>query len=191
MSIGRGMDLLGNYVDDEGNSIDRHGRFINTRDYFTSNGLINADKQREEEYTRRLSQIIVKEYHKINRVFASHLVAFTAFRMWRKQYNKLDLYDFLRLPDEDMAINYDEFKTQFKKARKQVFKLKKQNKVNVAAHLKGSIDDVIRLGIDNVGMYHSKRPLLTDKAGNIITKDLNTLYYYHNRMNGYDLEKYI
>lgn len=191
VSIGRGMDLLGNYVDDEGNSIDRHGRFINTRDYFTSNGVINADKQREEEYTRRLSQIIVKEYHKINRVFASHLVAFTAFRMWRKQYNKLDLYDFLRLPDEDMVIDYEEFKTQFKKARKQVFKLKKQNKVNVAAHLKGNIDDVIRLGIDNVGMYHSKRPLLTDKAGNIITKDLSTLYYYHNRMNGYDLEKYI
>ncbi|UII32504.1 1-acyl-sn-glycerol-3-phosphate acyltransferase [Fulvivirga ulvae] len=191
VSIGRGMDLLGNYVDDDGNSIDKHGRFINTRDYFTSNGEINADKQREEEYTRRLSQIIVKEYHKINRVFASHLVAFTAFRLWRKQHYKLDLYDFLRLPEEEMVINYDEFKTQFKKARKHVFKLKKQNKVNVAAHLKGNIDDVIKMGIDNVGMYHSKRPLLTDKAGNIITKDLNTLYYYHNRMNGYDLEKYI
>ncbi|MBL6448670.1 1-acyl-sn-glycerol-3-phosphate acyltransferase [Fulvivirga sp. 29W222] len=191
VSIGCGMDLLGNYVDDEGNSIDQHGRFINTRDYFTSNGEITADKQREEEYTRRLSQIIVKEYHKINRVFASHLVAFIAFNLWRKQYNKLDLYDFLRLPEEEMVINYDVFRSHFKKVRKQIFKLKKENKVNVAAHLKGNIDDVIKLGIDNVGMYHSKRPLLTDKAGNIITKDLNTLYYYHNRMNGYDLKKHI
>lgn len=191
VSIGRGMDLLGNYVDDEGNSIDKHGRFIDTRDYFISNGEINADKQREEEFTRRLSQIIVKEYHKINRVFASHLVAFTAFRLWRKQYNKLDLYDFLRLPEEEMVIDYEEFKTNFQMARKQILKLKKENKVNVAAHLKGNIDEVIKLGIDNVGMYHSKRPLLLDKAGNVITKDLNTLYYYHNRMNGYDLEKYI
>ena len=191
VSIGRGMDLMGNYVDNDGNSIDKHGRFIDTRDYFMSNGKINIDKQREEEFTRRLSEIIVKEYHRINRVFASHLVAFTAFRLWRKQYHKLDLYDFLRLPEEDLCINYEEFKHHFECLRQRVFTLKKQKKVNVAAHMKGDLDEVIKHGIDNVGMYHSKRPLLMDKQGDIITKDLNTLYFYHNRMNGYDLEKCI
>ena len=191
VSIGRGMDLMGNYVDNDGNSIDKHGRFIDTRDYFMSNGKINIDKQREEEFTRRLSEIIVKEYHRINRVFASHLVAFTAFRLWRKQYHKLDLYDFLRLPEEDLCISYEEFKHHFECLRQRVFTLKKQKKVNVAAHMKGDLDEVIKHGIDNVGMYHSKRPLLMDKQGDIITKDLNTLYFYHNRMNGYDLEKCI
>src|SRR5687768_2130853 len=34
VSIGKGLDVLGNYVDDEGNSLDPHGRVINTRDYF-------------------------------------------------------------------------------------------------------------------------------------------------------------
>ena len=29
------------------------------------------------------------------------------------------------------------------------------------------------------------------KDGNITSEDLNLLYYYHNRMNGYGLEKYI
>ncbi|MEQ8927150.1 MAG: 1-acyl-sn-glycerol-3-phosphate acyltransferase, partial [Fulvivirga sp.] len=86
VSIGRGMDLLGNYVDEKGNSIDKQGRFIDTRHYFTTNGVITEDKQRESEYTRRLAEIIVKEFHRINRVFASHLVAFVAFRIWRKRY---------------------------------------------------------------------------------------------------------
>lgn len=191
VSIGPAMDLLGNYVDEDGKSIDRHGRFINTRDYFISNGEVTDDRQREEEYTRRLSRIIVKEYHRINRVFASHLVAFTAFRIWRKQHDKLDLYDFLRLPEEELFIPYDEFKEAFVKARKRVLKLKKENKVNVAAHLKGQLDEVINLGLENVGMYHSKRPLLRSRTGHIITRDLTTLYYYHNRMDGYDLEEYI
>lgn len=191
VSIGSGMDLLGNYVDDDGNSIDRQGRFIDTRDYFISNGEVSIDQQREEEYTRRLSRVIVKEFHRINRVFASHLVAFVAFRIWQKKYEKLDLYDFLRLPEEELSISYEEFKEVFSRARQAVFKMKNQNKVNVAAHLKGQIDEVITLGLDNVGMYHSKRPLLRNKTGDIITRDLNTLYYYHNRMDGYDLEKYV
>lgn len=189
VSIGRAMDLMGNYVDDEGRSIDKQGRFIDLRDYFVSDGKINVDKQREAEYTRQLSKVIVKEFHRINRVFASHLVAFVAFRMWRKKYQKLDLYEFLRLPEEDLQINYEEFKEAFTMCRTRVLKLKKKKKVNVAAHLKGDIDEVIKIGIENVGMYHVKRPLMMDKSNNILTKDLNTLYYYHNRMDGYDLEK--
>ena len=191
VSIGRGMDLLGNYVDDKGNSIDKHGRFVDTRDYFMSNGELTADHQREEEYTIRLSKTIVKEYHRINRVFASHLVAFVALQIWRKRFEKLDLYDFLRLPEEDLYISYDEFSDTFNRIRKEVYKLKKKKKVNVAAHLKNPLEEVIKFGIDNVGMYHSRRPLLMNKNKQIITKDLSTLYYYHNRMDGYDLEKYI
>jgi glycerol-3-phosphate O-acyltransferase len=50
---------------------------------------------------------------------------------------------------------------------------------------------VIRHGLENVGIFHLKRPLLFNKEGNIITRDLNTLYYYHNRLVGYDLEKFV
>jgi len=40
VSIGRGLDVIGNYVDDEGNSKDSNGNPINTRDYFISNGKV-------------------------------------------------------------------------------------------------------------------------------------------------------
>src|SRR5690606_35086405 len=55
VSIGRGLDIMGNYVDEEGNSLDAQGRIIDTRDYFVSNGKITIDAQRENEYTRMLS----------------------------------------------------------------------------------------------------------------------------------------
>lgn len=191
VSIGRGLDVLGNYVDDEGHSLDAHGRIIHTRDYFLTNNELQIDKQREDQYTRMLSQRIVTEYHRINRVFASHLVAFVAFELWQRQHSKLDLFGLLRLPEEDLSIPYEEFREACKRVRKVIYKMKDEGKLNHATHLKGKIDLVIRLGLENVGIFHLKRPLLFNKEGNIITRDLNTLYYYHNRLVGYDLEKFI
>ncbi|HYG20803.1 MAG TPA: 1-acyl-sn-glycerol-3-phosphate acyltransferase [Ohtaekwangia sp.] len=191
VSIGRALDIMGNYVDDDGKSLDPQGRAIDTRDYFLSNGHITIDKQREDEYTRMLSQKIVMEYHRINRVFASHLVAFVAFEMWQKKHPKLDLFGLLRLPEEDEVLDYEEFRAACKRVRKQIYQLKDEGKIYYATHLKGKIDLVVRHGLDNVGIFHLKRPLLMNKDGNIITKDFNTLYYYHNRLVGYDLEKFV
>ncbi|HTF19744.1 MAG TPA: 1-acyl-sn-glycerol-3-phosphate acyltransferase [Chryseolinea sp.] len=191
VSIGRGLDIMGNHVDDLGQSIDAQGRVIDTRDYFVSQGEVTIDKQREDEYTRMLSQKIVTEYHRINRVFASHLVAFVAFEMWQKKHSKLDLFGLLRLPEEDQVLLYEEFRAACKRVRKQIYHLKAEGKVYHATHLKGNIDLVIRHGLENVGIFHLKRPLLLNKEGNIITRDFNTLYYYHNRLDGYELEKFI
>jgi glycerol-3-phosphate O-acyltransferase len=53
------------------------------------------------------------------------------------------------------------------------------------------LDEIIEIGIHNISIYHTNLPLLKTKDGNITSEDLNLLYYYHNRMNGYGLEKYI
>ncbi len=191
VSIGRGLDLFGNYVDDQGMSIDQRGERINTREYFMYQGEITADVQREEEYTRMLSEVIVKEYHRINRVQASHLVAFTAFEMLRKKYKSIDLYSLLRLPVDEIEIEYDDFRKTFLRLRSRIIDLFNDHKIDIAVHLLGEVDEVIDLGIANVGMYHSLRPLLKNKKGNVITQDMNNLYYYHNRTEGYELEKFI
>lgn len=191
VSIGPGLDVLGNYVDEDGNSLDVNGKPIDTRDYFLSNGEVTVDKQREEEYTRMLSQKVVKEYHRIARIFASHIVAFIAFEMWQKKHPKLDLFSLLRLPEEDLELNYEEFRETFKRVRKEIYRLKEENQVYYATHVKGEVDLVIKRGLDNVGIFHLKRPVLKNKKGNIITQDLTVLYYYHNRLVGYDLEKFI
>ncbi len=190
VSIGRGLDLFGNFVDDDGMSIDKLGNRINTRDYFLFKGQITADLQREEEYTRMLSEVIVKEYHRINRIQASHLVAFTAFQLIRRQHKNLDLFSVLRLPVDEIEIEYPVFQKAFSRIRDAVIDLFNEGKVDMATHMTNDVDAVIDLGISNVGMYHTRRPLLKNKSGNIITNDIHNLYYYHNRMDGYELEKY-
>lgn len=190
VNVGKGMDILGNYVDDEGNSFDKNGNLINVRDYFLRDKQITYDAQRENEYVRVLSKRIVEEYHIYNRVFASHLVAYTAFKMLERKNPQLDLYHILRLPEEDLILDYDEFKGNFKKLREKLEKIHKKGKVGMAEHMKQKASDAIEHGLQNVGLYHDKRPLIK-KKGKVIVQDTNTLFYYHNRMNGYGLEKYI
>ncbi|MEQ8533487.1 MAG: glycerol-3-phosphate acyltransferase, partial [Imperialibacter sp.] len=182
---------FGNYVDNHGNSLDKQGNPMEIKDYFTTDGVITFDAQREQEYTRILAKRIVEEYHKYNRVFSSHLAAFTAFEMIKRRNPALDLYNLLRLPDEDTEIDYAEFRETFSKLREEIFRMKEMGKINFASHLEGPVDDVIKYGIDNCGMYHALRPILKNKKGNVTTQDMNRLYYYYNRMDGYDLEKFI
>ena len=189
VSVGRAMDVMGNFVDQDGNSLDKRGRIIDTRDYFLSEGKVTVDPQREEEYTHMLGKRIVEEFHKINRVFSSHLVAFVGFELIKSKNSKLDLFDLIRLPEEDIVIPYEEFKTACQMVLDQIFELKKKGLIDTAPHLERSMDEIISHGLDNVGMYHAKRPLIKDKQGNIVTEDMSLLYFYHNRLHGYALEK--
>jgi glycerol-3-phosphate O-acyltransferase len=189
VSIGKAMDVLGNYVDNSGNSFDRHGRKIDTRDYFISNGNVTVDAQREEEYTYHLGKRIVEEFHINNRVFSSHLVAFTAFQMIKQDNKKLDLYSLLRLPAEDIFLVYVEFREACQMVLDRIFELELQGRLQIAPHMRQDIDAIIDHGLENVGMYHAKRPLIKNRNGNIETQELTLLYYYHNRLDGYDLEK--
>ena len=190
VSIGRGLDVLGNYVNDQGKSLDQNEAIIDIKDYFLSGGKINVDKQREHTYVQILSKKIIEEYYKINRVYSSHLVAYTAFKMLERKNSKLDLYSILRLSKEDLTLDYEVFKMNFKKLRGVILLLNEQGKIDVNEKFRSTADESIIYGLNNVGMYHAKRPLIKLK-NEILILNVSTLYYYHNRLEGYGLEKHI
>jgi len=187
VTIGKALDVVGNYVDENGNSMDSRGQLVNTQDYFKSFGELTRDTQRDMEYTNMLAGRLVEEYHRSNRVFSSHLVAFVAFKMFREKYAKLDLFNFLRISPEEMQLDFNEFRNRFSQTREKIFELKDRGELQIASHLSGPVESVIQHGLDNVGLYHAKRPLIQDKSGHIVSQDLFTLYYYHNRLHGYEL----
>lgn len=189
ISVCRGMDILGNYVDDEGNSLDKNGNIIQTEDYFKFGGRIIPNAQRESEYTRILSKRIVDEFHCNARCSASHLAAFTGFEFFREKYQNLDIYSLLRIPPEELIIPYVKYKKLFLDFRKGIFRLCDQGKIQVEDHMNMTdIDELIKIGIENVGIFHTNRPLLFNKQGDITTRDLKVLFYYRNRLDGYGLE---
>lgn len=192
VNFGKPMDVLGNFVDAEGNSYDKRGNPIDVREYFVSDGAIKYDFQRNEEYTKQLARTLVKRYHIENIVLSSHLIAFAAFKILMKQYPSLDLYGTLRLPPDDCVVERAVFYQNVELLRQRLLEIEAAGGVQLSEIVRtGDLATLIEHGIQNVGAFHVKKALLVDNDGNITTEDMNLLYYYHNRLEGYDLAKYL
>ncbi len=187
LSFGEPTDLFGNQLDEQGNSIGLTGQQINLANYFFSGGKLIADAQRDSEYTKMLGDRLVDMLHKNNRVMSSHLVAYVAMELLNRKHRRLDVYGLLRLPYEERIIPYEQFAVMVDRTREALRKLVDQGKIMLADHMHGDTDRLIRHGIANIGVYHAKKPLFIDDEGDISSQDLNLLYYYHNRLNGYGL----
>ncbi|WP_053405342.1 1-acyl-sn-glycerol-3-phosphate acyltransferase [Persicobacter sp. CCB-QB2] len=195
VSLGEPMDVVGNLVNEKGESLDSRNKVVDVRDYFVKNGEINIDHQREHQYTRMLGDKISKAYYDINCVQGSNLSAFIAYQMLKKKHSRIDFFNLLRLPEEELIIDYEAFKQNFAKLLETIKAMQKQGKIEVADHLLREdldLDKMIASGIRNVGMYHSKQALYIAKdQQRIQSEDMNLLFYYHNRLDGYHLDEHI
>lgn len=192
VSIGQPLDVLGNSVDQNGVSYDQYGTPIAIKDYFTINGQINKDKQRESEYTRELGKAIVDRYHKDNIVLTSHLIAYAAFNLLKMENSKLDLYGILRLPPDDYVFDTDKLHRITAQLVKQLRLKAEQGEVKLSAILKeASIADIIEDGLLHLGTFHVKKPLKRKRKKDIISENFHLLYFYHNRLENYGLHKVV
>lgn len=192
VNFGQPMDVLGNFVNDEGVSLDQFGKAVETRDYFVSGEELKYDTQRNAQYTKRLADKIVKRFHVENIVLSSHLVTFAALNIFQKQYPSLDLYGLLRLPKDDQVILRNTFNQNIENLREELRRMEKAGEIQLSDMVRdAALDDLIKDGIHNCGVIHVKKPLKIDKEGDITTQDMNLLCYYHNRLLGYNLGKFI
>ncbi len=191
LSFGKPMDVLGNQVDKEGNSYDKYGKLIDVKEYFMSNGKVLEDKQRESEYTKRLAEKVVERYYKDNIVLSSHLLAFAAFNLLRHQNAQLDLYGLLRLPEEDYIFPKDVLCKVLKQLQAHLIEMEKEDNVKLSEPIFWESEKLLQEGIRRLGTYHSERPLLIDKEGQVVSQSFLILYYYHNRLENYGLDKII
>jgi glycerol-3-phosphate O-acyltransferase len=189
--FGRPMDLFGNRLDREGNSLDPQGRTVDISRYFYSNGEINRDLQRDGEYTKMLGERIVKAYHTEAVVMCSHVVAFVAFNLIQRRYRKMDLFGLMRLPTEDMVIPQEQLFQAVEALLPVLRGMRKNKQLKLEKALKSSsVEEVIAKGMENLGVYHAKMPLVRNAEGDYQTEDIKLLFFYHNRTVGYDLHKH-
>lgn len=191
LSFGRPMDVLGNPVDDQGNSFDMYGNAIDVRSYFITNKKVTEDLQRESEYTKMLAEKIVHRYYKDNVVLSSHLTAFAAFELLKRQNLKLDLYGLLRLPEEEYIFPMEQLEDTIEQLLEVLFQMEKQGDIQLSERLGLPVAEIIKDGVDRLGTYHIAKPLRFNKKGHLVSDSFNLLYFYHNRLENYDLHKKI
>ncbi len=192
VNFGQPIDVLGNFVNKEGQSLGKDGKPIDMKGYFVSDGVVKKDPQRNAQYTKMLAKQIVKRYHEETVVLSSHLVAFTAFNIFIKRYPSLDLYGILRLPKEDRIIVKQLFLEKIEIIISRLKQLHKAGKIRLSNIIKnGTIEEILKHGVENIGIFHVQKALFVNKEGDIGSENLNLLFYYHNRLEGYNLAKYL
>ena len=190
VSFGKPIDVFGNFVDEEGVSFDKRGNKINLQDYFISNGKLARDNQRDAEYTKLLAGIMVKRLHAENIVLSSQMMAFAAFNIIKAKHPNLDIYGILRLSDEARKIPQDEFMLVMNHLRTKLLELANANQLKLSnIILNKDLDSLVKDGLKHLGTYHAEKVLKKDKHGNFVTDSLKLLYYYHNHLIGYELER--
>lgn len=190
ISFGDPMDVLGNSVDAEGHSYNHLGQRMDLKRYFMTNGELTDDQQREGEYTRILGDRIVDNFFRHNVVLSSHLVCFTCFELLRKRFQHVDIFTLLRAPAEDIRLEKGEVLQALERVLSRLRELVSKGSVQLSPDLDRETEWIMQDGIRNIDLYHAQSPLFVD--GDIIgTEDVKLLYYYRNRLEGYQLEKYV
>jgi glycerol-3-phosphate O-acyltransferase len=192
LSFGEPMDVLGYPLDKAALSIDERGNEVDIKEFFTLHGKIEANRQRESVYTRKLAEKVVNNYERYYVVLTSHLVAFTAFQLMRKIHPSMDLYALLRLPVDMLSIPYELFNETYQKFLLILKRMEKEGKIKLQPELHSlAPEEVIRHGIKHLGTFHAVLPLKFGNKDNILPKNPMLVYYYHNRLSGYGVEDLI
>jgi glycerol-3-phosphate O-acyltransferase len=189
LRFGEPMDVLGNPVDADGRSLDTKGGHIALRSYFSHEGQLVQDTQRDTEYTRILGTKVVAALHRHNTVMATHVVSYTAFVLLRARHPDLDLYQLLRLPVEDRRWDRATLEAAIDRVAKEVLHRSAAGRLFHESILEEGAPRILEHGIRNLGIYHDKRALREHRKRPeaISSDDLPLLFYYHNRLEGYAL----
>lgn len=188
LSFGKPMDVMGNFVDENGNSFDRFNRPVNLVDYFKAEGQITENLQREQEYTIMLAERLVERYHKENIVLTSHIVAYAAFNILKRLHSHLDLFGVLRLPPDDFVFPLEMMLDIVGQTKEILIEMNKQGAIKLSNQVYFEAEELLKDGVRNLGVYHIEKPLIFED-GNLASQDFKLLFFYHNRLENYKLNK--
>jgi glycerol-3-phosphate O-acyltransferase len=187
LTFGEPMDVLGNIVNDDGESLDINNQKVNISEYFYLDDTIDMNIQREGIYAKVLGEKIAKSFAKHNCVLSSHTVAFCAFQTLLNQHKNLDFFTFISMPGQEMSIDLQLYSDKIKMLINEIKSMAAMNKLTISPDFELDTQSFILKGIYDLGAYNPKSVLFI-KDNTMRLSSLRTLYYYSNRLINYELE---
>lgn len=184
------MDIFGNRVDENGVSYDNCGRVIDTRDYITNHqNEVIEDPKRDAEYTREAGQKIAESYMKNNVILSTHLVSYVFFRYLEFVKKEHNLFKLIRIGFSEAKIQRNQLIAIIDRFRAFLREQEQQGILRLGHSLiEKSSAQILSEAVRHLQMLHSK-PVVHLYEDKLHVNDMKLLFYYHNRLKGYNFER--
>lgn len=180
--FGQPLDVLGNHVDEHGNSLSPRGQVVDLGRYFHVDGKPQHVPKRDAQYMNECGDAIARSYRRDTVLMATHLVAHVMWRRIGQALPGLDVYRRLRqpldlqLPQADVLADIERL----------------QGSLRQRGHLLGPQADgtpqqALDAALTAFASYHTEAAVTrvtgTGTDGALIAPgDRQLLYYYQNRI---------
>ena len=185
--FGEPMDIFGNVVNEQGQSIDTYGRPIDISKYILVDGVPEFSFQRDRVYTSILGNKILKSFLKNNVLMDTHLVSYALFKIAEKKYPFSSVY---KLVSSFEAVCKKELLTETVGFLKKIlFEKRDKEELKLGSVISTKSDsEIVAYAKRQLTSYHGDA-VLHERNSSFVSNDLITLYYYHNKLTPYGLEK--
>lgn len=186
MHIGHALDPFGNRVLANGESVDRQGRPIDISGYLKRDGRVVEDAQRDEEFTTELAEQICASYPRGVVVSPTHLVAYELFDMLRSE-QPVDLIRLLRDGEPHPGFAIEPLRQRLSDRLVTLRQMAKEGKLSLESVLmSGSPDEILSRALVHFSVYHATA-VVERRGTRVFVLDRPLIYYYRNRLDGFDL----
>ena len=101
------------------------------------------------------------------------------------------IFGILRLPSDDYVFPKKAVIGVIEQMQKQLFDWEKNGKIKLAPGLHQTAEEVMIEGVNTLGIYHTEKPLKFSKDSDVLSSNFRVLYFYHNRLESYHLDKFV
>lgn len=188
VTIGEPMDVFGNRVDADGQSLDSRGRVVDISQYIRYRGEAMQAPQRDRVYVGQCGAAIADAFKRDNVVMATNLVAFAAFRMYRAKNPEMGLYRLLRTAGDGAGLEMGRLADRVRRIALEVGERSRNGEMRMDEMVaSGDPMTIITDALRHFGSYHS-HPVLARRGDRVFSEDMNLLLYYANRLDNYGLQ---
>lgn len=181
------MDILGHQVDDSGRSIDAFGREIDIEKFIQVNGVPTADRRRDAQYTRELGAKVAQSFSAHNVIYPLHIASFAIFEHLRRQHPQWDLYRVLRFSKGDSVLR-QVAEGEIERVTRILRRLAAEGRLLLSEEVQeGTAKSILAEAATYWRTYHQP-PIAEVDGRSVRLLNLNLLYFYGNRLRGYDIE---
>ena len=179
--VGQPMDVFGNRVNDDLDSLDHAGRILDSRSLlWNANDEVSRDAQRDAVYTRRTGRALAQAFRRETVFLSTHLVCRSVMDEVVRRTQITDLYKLLRVPTSAVKIDVTATLKGIDRLRERLIESPQWGQLD-SALTERSAEQVLDDGLRSLSTYHT-RAVLTRVGDSIRIGYGKLLFYYQNRM---------